>query len=437
VILNDRQLKIISDHRDDVATELSAINPIELVKLGVDPVIVEAQKRSLQSRLSKLDADIDRYRQLRSEGIRALMSASASDIGVTLVEARIARGFTQRELALRLGCHEQQVQRYEHDLYKAASISKVREVMKALEIGASFNILNEPNAPAIPLEGRFSVQTEAFARFPIKEMKKRNWFTDIGVRDSWPNTDAELAESYVRSAVGSGELLALNRQKMRVGGKLDPNAITAWRARILHKARVALKASPQANRTPASLDASFVRELVRLSREANGPVLAVEALSQRGVILVFERHLHSTHLDGAAMLLDGQVPVIGMTLRLDRLDNFWFVLLHECAHIICHRDDLEAGFFDDESAPAADTVEIEADAFASNALIPDEVWNNSFVRFTNSPEAIDSFASRQGIAAAIVAGRIRNERRNFKVFSNLVGQGEVKRNLIEAKLLDG
>ena len=62
-------------------------------------------------------------------------------------------------------------------------------------------------------------------------------------------------------------------------------------------------------------------------------------------------------IDGAAFLVD-EIPVIGMTLRLDAVDNFWFTLLHEVAHVILHyRTGLASGFFDDVDNPAIDELE--------------------------------------------------------------------------------
>src|SRR3546814_16369432 len=70
------------------------------------------------------------------------------------------------------------------------------------------------------------------------------------------------------------------------------------------------------------------------------------------------------------MLLDGKDAIIALTLRHDRLDNFWFVLFHELGHIVRHRNrGLEDGFFDEESAAAKIAVEEEADDFARKALI--------------------------------------------------------------------
>src|SRR3546814_7105056 len=61
-------------------------------------------------------------------------------------------------------------------------------------------------------------------------------------------------------------------------------------------------------------------------------------LNSAGVRVVVERHLPKTYLDGAAMLLDGKDAIIALTLRHDRLDNFWFVLFHELGHIVRHRN---------------------------------------------------------------------------------------------------
>jgi Zn-dependent peptidase ImmA (M78 family) len=49
----------------------------------------------------------------------------------------------------------------------------------------------------------------------------------------------------------------------------------------------------------------------------------------------------------SAMLLDDMFPVIALTLRYDRLDNFWFVLFHELAHIVLHIGSEFSIIFDD------------------------------------------------------------------------------------------
>jgi HTH-type transcriptional regulator / antitoxin HigA len=126
------------------------------------------------------------------------------------------------------------------------------------------------------------------------------------------------------------------------------------------------------------------------------------------------------------MLLENKYPVVGLTLRHDRLDNFWFVLLHELGHIILHRNaGLADGFFDEEKASSTKQVEVEADNFARNAFVPDELWNASLVRFTNDETQVVKFAERLKIHPSIVAGKLRRER-NYTLFNSLIGRDKVR-----------
>jgi HTH-type transcriptional regulator/antitoxin HigA len=151
-------------------------------------------------------------------------------------------------------------------------------------------------------------------------------------------------------------------------------------------------------------------------------------LEEAGIALVVEPHLASTHLDGAA-LLQGDRPVIGMTLRYDRLDSFWFVLFHELFHVIKHlRKGRIEGIFDDlDVSDNIDKVEHEADWLAGDALIPDEEWNAALARYVRSSESVVALASELRISPAIVAGRIRHEAVNYMILNDLVGQGEVRK----------
>ena len=62
------------------------------------------------------------------------------------------------------------------------------------------------------------------------------------------------------------------------------------------------------------------------------------------------------------MLAESGSAIIGLTLRFDRLDNFWFALFHELGHIFLH---LATGsrydFFDEDGTTAADRIEVEAE----------------------------------------------------------------------------
>ena len=255
-------------------------------------------------------------------------------------------------------------------------------------------------------------------------MKKRGWLSLIRLPESvtGPLSDVDLAAAFVSQAVGS---YSMHRQHVRAGATHDEYALIAWKARVLLKAKLIAETS---NKLPSFSGQTVVGKLANLSTRPNGPVDAVGLLRDHGVILVFERHLPSTHLDGAAMLLNDEIPVIGLTLRHDQLDNFWFTLLHELGHIFRHRDrGLREGFFDEEGALSLNDLESEADEFAESAFIPNEVWRKSFVRFTNVKEQVIQFAKERGISCAVVAGRIRRERKDWTLFGDLVGQASLRK----------
>jgi HTH-type transcriptional regulator/antitoxin HigA len=116
-----------------------------------------------------------------------------------------------------------------------------------------------------------------------------------------------------------------------------------------------------------------------------------------------------------------------MTLRYDRLDNFWFTLLHEVAHVAHHLGEGTNRFFDDLKTDSGnDPREIEADAIAGEALIPTASWQRSPARVLPSPDAAQHLAAQVGVHPAIVAGRIQHENRNFKLLHHLVGRDQVR-----------
>jgi HTH-type transcriptional regulator / antitoxin HigA len=178
------------------------------------------------------------------------------------------------------------------------------------------------------------------------------------------------------------------------------------------------------------LDISWLAELVRLSAKDDGPLQAVKMAQQRGIIVVAEPQLRGLTLDGAAFL-SGGVPIVGLTIRHDRIDNFWFTLLHELAHVYLHyRAGLASGFFDDDlDEVQSDGIEQEADQFASSMLIPKERWRSSTARISRVPGPAEQFAKQLGIHPAIVFGRIRRDRGDYTIFGDRLGSGKVRNQL--------
>ena len=274
-------------------------------------------------------------------------------------------------------------------------------------------------------------------RFPLKEMAKRGW---IPKRRNLIDHGEKLLRVLIDQAGGTQvaalSLYRTNGQR-RINAKTDPYALRAWCWRVLalanvgaHKGRPYKPGSAHKGRPykPGSVTEEFMREIAQQSVYEDGPRRAQERLAEHGIALVVERHLPRTYLDGAALRLHDGRPVIGLTLRYDRIDSFWFSLMHELAHVGLHLDKgEEESFIDDLSLQESDPLEDEADKQAQDVLIPPEMWESSPVRERATVLAVYGLAREAGVHPAVIAGRVRHERGNYRLLSQLVGSGKVRR----------
>jgi HTH-type transcriptional regulator/antitoxin HigA len=298
------------------------------------------------------------------------------------------------------------------------SVTMIRKLHKGLGIPAEV-LLGEQGAHiAGNSEG---VEWE---RFPLSAMLKKGWLPDF--HGTLAQARKQVQDIVVRwvAPLGTDALQpTLLRQHVRSGGKADEYALAAWRIRV---SLLALEQSTSSY-GPGTVTPEFVRDIVRLSYLDNGPLLAKEFLLKNGIHFVIEGHLPHTHLDGAAIKLPDGSPLVALTLRYDRLDNFWFTLCHELAHIALHFEG-EGGtaFFDDLDQVDVDTVESDTDHWATEALIPSDIWRASDLGRNASIRKLLDFASRFRINPAIPAGRIRKEVGNYKILGSLVGLRQVR-----------
>lgn len=193
-------------------------------------------------------------------------------------------------------------------------------------------------------------------------------------------------------------LEVFNRQITRCGNAKDDAALVAWQIRVISVAKQQAKLTYE----NGTVDKSFLREVVHLSFLNDGPKLVQEFLAKNGIHLVIERHLPKTYLDGTAMRLGDDGRLVAMTLRHDRIDNFWFVLLHELAHIALHLDKgVCQAVFDNLDERGADQIEREADAPASDSLIPKNVWRAAKLTAKSTFGDVKSFADHHRIHPSI------------------------------------
>lgn len=131
MITNERQYRITKSEARKFEQAIAAARGRE-PSANVDPRIHQAMIESLESELVVLRDQLERYESLKAGKVKSRKARSLRELPIVLIEGRIAAGFTQRELAKRLGVPEQQVQRYEATLYAGVSLQRLQEVADTL-----------------------------------------------------------------------------------------------------------------------------------------------------------------------------------------------------------------------------------------------------------------------------------------------------------------
>lgn len=246
---------------------------------------------------------------------------------------------------------------------------------------------------------------------------------DLLVKRGWIARGDTVAELLKRFLAPAGSPILL-RNTLTFGATARTNRTNVWlwlaQVREIADSRTQLRG----RYVKDSLNLDLLKYVARLSWTEKGPRLAKDFLEERGIAVVIEPHLPKSYLDGAAMLGRSGAPVIGLTLRENRLDNFWFTLIHELVHVWKHLDPAKCRAIADENiekATETETIEQEANDIASEVLIPRAIWRRSAARLKPSTQSIQALARELQIHPAIVAGRVRYERKNYSLYSGLVG----------------
>jgi HTH-type transcriptional regulator/antitoxin HigA len=260
-----------------------------------------------------------------------------------------------------------------------------------------------------------------------REMVRRGWIQPKGIKDKVTERGEALFDFLFAHPVHRPALAMYKGRRPDAQRDLvEEIATMAWVAHVADSARAN---SSSGQFKPSSLSLGFIRELGKLSVHDDGPKQALDAVRDIGISFVVESGLPGMSVDGASLHTRAAGPILALTLRYDRLDNFWFTLLHELGHIALHLSEPSADVFIDsleDNADDEEEAEAEANAFAKDALIPRDLWLRSDAYRLGSERSAVDLAHQLGIHPAIVAGRIRYERRNYRIFSELVGEGGVR-----------
>ncbi|HEM8820268.1 TPA: ImmA/IrrE family metallo-endopeptidase [Raoultella planticola] len=205
----------------------------------------------------------------------------------------------------------------------------------------------------------------------------------------------------------------------RKGTSADDLLISTWLSFVYEKERIISSVSeiPAYNK----LEKESLSKLSKYSVDENFPLAAPKLLLSLGIILIYQEAIPSAKVDGVVYVNEYGNPVIAMSLRYSRLDNYWFTLLHELSHVVLHYERLEAPIIEDLDVNDPDNlVESQADRLALDSFIPRNLWRGCAVKESLKEDDLFAFAKEIGIHPAIIAGRVRNERKSYKYFSKII-----------------
>jgi HTH-type transcriptional regulator / antitoxin HigA len=268
---------------------------------------------------------------------------------------------------------------------------------------------------------------------PVRDMERRGW---IRPTETVNDLRSELAAFYEADPIDEG--ISLSVAPRRTASTTSPSpAETAWCFRARQLARTLLVDPFSAERLPKTK--SRLRRLAAHPKEARhiGPVLA-----EYGIRFVVVEPLPGARVDGAA-LWDEIGPIVAVSIRHDRIDGFWFTLMHELEHIQ-NQDpiSIDSGLVDGTRGVTIsvvnDSAEDRANRGAASSLITTKEID-SFIHRVGplySKDRIVQFANRIKIHPGIIVGQLqyRGELGYMALRDFLV---KIREDVISTALTDG
>lgn len=250
-----------------------------------------------------------------------------------------------------------------------------------------------------------ALRARLFEKAPIKEMVKRGWIE--------PSENPHVLKSRVLKfleieSLDDEPLLAHAARKATYYFQVPSPGQTAWIFRVKHIA----KTIPVPKYSKKQLFEA-IQDLRTLIHEPMETRHVSRVLAAAGVRFVVVQPLPGSKLDGACFWMD-QTPVVALTLRFDRIDNFWFVLMHELSHVAegetaLDEDMLNQSEGEDDERPEAEVV---ADQTALELLVSQQKLD-SFIMRTRplySARKIAAFAQVNSVHPGIVVGQLQHRK---------------------------
>lgn len=300
-----------------------------------------------------------------------------------LIDALIkSKGWNQRLLAIVLGIDETGINRLVSDKRPVtAELAVIFQDLfgvsaeRFLELQKNYD-LAKARYTQVPDPAR-NIRAHLFGGLPVAEMIKRGWINVDDIRNV-PAVESELTRFFGVNMPDEIEILPHATKKTAVAGSITP-AQLAWLYRVKQISSDLI--IPRYSPTSVKKAVSKLKDLL-LSKQEIRKVPRI--LMESGIRFVIVESLTSAKIDGVCLWLSEKRPVIAMSLRHDRIDNFWFVLRHELEHVLKQHG---------RSAIMLDT-ELE-ETINEAKSVDEQVANQAASEFCVPSKSMDSFVERK------------------------------------------
>lgn len=352
------------------------------------------------------------------------------------------RGWNKRTLSLILGLSEATVGRITSDKQGVdARLSIILEELFAVPADQFLSLQKELDLA----QARIVVQPDPmratramlFGDLPLAEMIERGWLKAESVREI-ADVEQELMRFFGVNRLDDIRLLPHAAKKTATGDATVTPAQLAWLYRVRAIAENMLV--PRFSPTKLRETLPKLRALMIAPEEARG---ASRLLIESGVRFLLVETLKAAKIDGVCFWLDEQSPVIALSLRYDRIDNFWFVLRHEIEHILQGHGRSFAvvdSELEGEKAGIGSSISEEeriANSAASDFCVPKSQMDAFISR--KSPLFYESdlkaFAKILKIHPGIVAGQLQHKTGRYHIFRSHLA--EIRAKVLQSAMIDG
>lgn len=332
------------------------------------------------------------------------------------------RGWTKRTLAIVLGIDEATVTRLVSDKRAmSADMALQLEDVFGVEADRILTLQKDYDLQLARIAFRSdpgrAVRAQIFGALPIAEMKKRGWLPGVDNVKDVETVEKAVAEFFGTDKVEDIEFLPHAARRTQIALDASPLQL-AW----LHRVKAIAADMLVSQYTDASGQALLTR-LRPLLGSAEEARKVPRLLAEAGIRFVVVEALPGSKIDGACLWLSPAAPVIAMSFRFDRIDNFWFVLRHELEHVL-QRHGLTKPILDVDMDGRTDEDVVEeervANAAAAAFAVPPNKLNDFIAR--KAPFFADrdvlGFAATLGVHPGLVAGQLQHRTQRFTHFRN-------------------